>query len=176
MLGSTDVPTVAAFMQAFQQQHYNPKIFIAASGPDQGTAFVSAVGKADSDGMMVPNGWYGAYNNPLSSVMVQDYIAKYGGTASDINADVAEAYSVGEVAALAVTATGGTDNPKIIRYLHSGVTLNTVQGPVKFNALGENPLAAAFIFQWQNGNYVQVLPAAAAGSTKITNPKPAWAS
>ena len=176
VLGSTDVPTVAAFMQAFQQQHYNPKIFIAASGPDQGTAFVSAVGKADSDGMMVPNGWYGAYNNPLSSVMVQDYIAKYGGTASDINADVAEAYSVGEVAALAVTATRGTDNPKIIRYLHSGVTLNTVQGPVQFNALGENPLAAAFIFQWKNGNYVQVLPAAAAGSTKITNPKPAWAN
>ena len=62
--------------------------------------------------------------------MVQDYIAKYGGTASDINADVAEAYSVGQVAwHWAVTATRGTDNPKIIRYLHSGVTLNTVQGP-----------------------------------------------
>ena len=30
--------------------------------------------------------------------MVQDYIAKFGGTASDINADVAEAYSAGEVA------------------------------------------------------------------------------
>jgi branched-chain amino acid transport system substrate-binding protein len=167
---------VNAFMQAFQQQHYNPKIFIAASGPDQGTAFVSAVGKANSDGMMVPNGWYGAYNNPLSSVMVQDYIAKYGGTASDINADVAEAYSVGEVAALAVTATGGTDNPKIIHYLHSDVTLNTVQGPVKFNALGENHGAAAFIFQWQNGSYNQVLPVDAAGSTKITNPKPVWAN
>jgi branched-chain amino acid transport system substrate-binding protein len=175
VLGSTDVPTVDAFMQAFEQQHYNPKIFIAASGPDQGTAFVSAVGKANSDGMMVPNGWYGAYNNPLSSVMVEDYIAKYGGTASDINADVAEAYSVGEIAALAVTATGGTDNPKIIRYLHSGVTLNTVQGPVKFDALGENHGAAAFIFQWQNGNYNQVLPVDAAGSTKITDPKPAWA-
>ena len=176
VLGSTDVPTVNAFMQAFEQQHYNPKIFIAASGPDQGAAFVTAVGKANSDGMMVPNGWYGAYNNPLSSVMVQDYIAKYGGDASDINADVAEAYSVGEVAALAVTATGGTNNPKIIHYLHSGVTLNTVQGPVKFDALGENHEAAAFIFQWQNGNYNQVLPATAAGSTKITNPKPVWAN
>jgi branched-chain amino acid transport system substrate-binding protein len=176
VLGSTDVPTVDAFMQAFEQQHYNPKIFIAASGPDQGTAFVSAVGKANSDGMMVPNGWYGAYNNSLSSVMVQDYIAKYGGTASDINADVAEAYSVGEVAALAVTATGGTDNPKIIHYLHSDVTLNTVQGPVKFDALGENHGAAAFIFQWQNGSYNQVLPADATGSTKITNPKPVWAN
>jgi branched-chain amino acid transport system substrate-binding protein len=176
MLGSTDVPTVNAFMQAFEQQHYNPKIFIATSGPDQGTAFVSAVGKANSDGMMVPDGWYGGYNNALSSVMVQDYIAKYGGTASDINSDVAEAYSVGEIAALAVTATGGTDNAKIIHYLHSGVTLNTVQGPVQFDAIGENPKAAGFIFQWQNGSFNQVLPVGDPGSTKITFPKPVWAS
>jgi branched-chain amino acid transport system substrate-binding protein len=175
VLGSTDVPTVNAFMQVFEQQHYNPKIFIATSGPDQGTAFVSAVGKANSDGMMVPDGWYGAYNNALSSVMVQDYIAKYGGTASDINADVAEAYSVGQVGDLAVTATGGTDNAKIIRYLHSSVTLNTVQGPVEFDPIGENPKAAAFIFQWQNGSFNQVLPIGSAGSTKITFPKPVWA-
>jgi branched-chain amino acid transport system substrate-binding protein len=176
VLGSTDVPTVNAFMQAFEQQHYNPKIFIAASGPDQGAAFIKTVGQANANGMMVPDGWYGAYNNPLSSVMVQHYLAKYGGTASDINADVAEAYSVGEVAALAVKATGGTDNAKIITYLHSGVTLNTVQGPVQFNKLGENPRAAAFIFQWQNGNFNQVLPASAAGSTKVTDPKPGWNS
>jgi branched-chain amino acid transport system substrate-binding protein len=176
VLGSTDIPTVNAFMQAFEQQHYNPKIFIAASGPDQGAAFIKTVGKANANGMMVPNGWYGGYNNALSHIMVQQYIAKYGGTPSDINADVAEAYSVGEVAALAVTATGGTSNSKIISYLHSGVTLATVQGPVKFNALGENPLAAAFIFQWQNGKYVQVLPLGSSGAVKIINPKPHWGS
>jgi branched-chain amino acid transport system substrate-binding protein len=176
VLGSTDIPTVNAFIQAFEQQHYNPKIFIAASGPDQGAAFIKTVGKANATGMMVPNGWYGGYNNALSHIMVQQYIAKYGGSPSDINADVAEAYSVGEVAALAVKATGGTDNAKIIPYLHSGVTLATVQGPVKFNALGENPEAAAFIFQWQNGNYVQVLPLGSPGAVKIINPKPHWAS
>ncbi len=176
VLGSTDIPTVNAFIQAFEQQHYNPKIFIAASGPDQGAAFIKAVGKSNANGMMVPNGWYGGYNNALSHIMVQQYIAKYGGTPSDINADVAEAYSVGEVAALAVTATGGTNNSKIISYLHSGVTLATVQGPVKFNAIGENPLAAAFIFQWQNGKYVQVLPLGSSGAVKIINPKPHWGS
>src|ERR1017187_5846460 len=70
VLGSPDVPTVSGFMQAFEQQHYNPKIFIAASGPDQGISFLGTVGKANATGMMVPNGWFGAYNNPLSSVMV----------------------------------------------------------------------------------------------------------
>ena len=176
VLGSPDVPTVSGFMQAFEQQHYNPKVFIAASGPDQGQAFLGAVGKANATGMMVPNGWYGAYNNPLSSVMVEEYIAKYGGTASDINADVAEGYSVGEVMADAIKATGGTNNAKIIKYLHSGVTLNSVQGPVQFTALGQNPKPASFIFQWQNGNFNQVLPASAPGSVKILFPKPNWGS
>ena len=178
VLGSPDVPSVNAFVQAFQQQKYNPKVFICASGPDQGTAFLSAVGKANATGIMVPNGWYGAYSNPLRSVMVKEYIAKYGGTASDISADVAEAYSVGEVVADAVKATHGTDNKKIIRYLHSGVTLNTVQGAAHFAPLGQNTAndAAAFIFQWQNGSYNQVLPLHATGSHPIIYPKPNWGS
>jgi branched-chain amino acid transport system substrate-binding protein len=176
VLGSTDVPTVSSFMQAFEQQHYNPKIFIAAAGPDQGAAFTSAVGVANATGMMVPDAWYPGYANTASQAMVKEYVAKYGGTASDVNADVAEAYSVGQVTAEAVKATGGTDGSKIITYLHSGVTLQSVQGPVKFNSLGENVKAIAFIFQWQNGNFVQVLPASAAGSVKIINPKPNWSS
>ena len=178
VLGSTDVPTVAAFMQAFEQQHYNPKMFIAAAGPDQGAAFVSVVGKGNATGMMVPDGWYPGYVNAASQAMVKEYVAKYGGTPSDVNADVAEAYSVGQVMDQAVTATGGTDNAKIISYLHSGVTLTSVQGPVKFNTLGENGAAAAFVFQWQDSGttFNQVLPAGMAGSVAIINPKPNWAS
>jgi branched-chain amino acid transport system substrate-binding protein len=176
VLGSTDVPTVSSFMQAFEQQHYNPKIFIAAAGPDQGTAFTSTVGMGNANGMMVPDAWYPGYPNAASHAMVNEYVAKYGGTASGVNADVAEAYSVGEVTAQAVKATGGTDGSKITTYLHSGVTLQSVQGPVKFNSLGENVKAIAFIFQWQNGNFVQVLPANATGSVKILDPKPNWSS
>ena len=53
--------------------------------------------------------------------MVAEYIKKYGGTAAGVNADVAEAYAVGQVVADAVKATGGFNNAKIITYLHSGV-------------------------------------------------------
>jgi len=158
VLGSTDVPTVQTFMQVFAQQHYTPKLFIAASGPDQGAAFVSAVGQGNENGMMVPDGWYPGYDNAASQKMVKEYLALYGGTASGINSDVAEAYSVGQIMAQAVTATHSTDNAKIIAYLHSGVTLNSVQGPVRFDALGENGAAAAFVFQWQDGKFIQVLP------------------
>ncbi len=174
VLGSTDVPTVAAFVKAFQQQHYNPKIFICAAGPDQGDAFTSAVGTSNANGIMVPNAWYGGSPNPQSQKMVAEYVAKYHGTASGINADVAEAYSVGEVAAQAVRATGGTDNAKIIAYLHSGVTLSSVQGPVRFDSLGRNGAATTFVFQWRNGKYVPVLPLGTVGAATIVNPKPNW--
>ncbi len=176
VLGSTDVPTVAAFMKAFQQQHFVPKYFACAAGPDQGTAFTSVVGVGNADGMMVPNGWYPGSTNPQSQTMVAEYIAKYGGTASGVNADVAEAYSVGEVAAQAITATNGTVNAKIMSYLHSGVTMSSVQGPVKFDSLGRNGDLTAYMFQWQNGKFVQVLPIGAAGTVKLLAPKPAWTS
>ena len=176
VLGSTDVPTVSTFMQAFEQAHYQPEIFIAAAGPDQGIAFLGSVGQANATGVMVPDGWYGAYSNPLSYVMVEEYIAKYGGTASDINADVAEAYSVGQVVDQAVTHDKSLSNPKLIHYLHSGVTLQSVQGKVLFNALGQNLQPAAFVFQWQNGSFTQVLPAGVAGSATILYPKPHWNS
>jgi branched-chain amino acid transport system substrate-binding protein len=174
VLGSVDVPTVAAFTQAFVQQHYNPKVLIATSGPDQGSAYVKAVGgQANTEGVMVPNAWYGGSPNAASQTMVSEYIAQYGGTASGVNADVAEAYSVGQVAAQAVKATHSLDNAKIISYLHSGVTLTSVQGPVHFSSVGENEAATAFVFQWQKGTFVQVLPAGA-GSTAIEYPKPVW--
>jgi branched-chain amino acid transport system substrate-binding protein len=178
VLGSTDVPTVAAFMQAFEQQHFTPKLFIAAAGPDQGSAFISAVGKGNAVGMMVPNGWYPAYPNAASQALVQEYVAKYGGNASGVSSDIAEAYSVGQVMAQAVTATGGTNNAKIIAYLHSGVTLTSVQGPVKFDSLGENGESVAFVSQWQNGGnaFNQVLPVGTAGSVAIIATKPAWTS
>jgi branched-chain amino acid transport system substrate-binding protein len=175
VLGSTDVPTVSAFVHAFIQQHYNPKVFIATAGPDQGAAFVKAVGgNTNAEAIMYPNGWYPGYANPQSQKMVSEYVAKYGGSPSDVGADVAEAYSVGQIVAQAVAATHSLDNAKIISYLHSGVTLNSVQGPVKFNSLGENGAAAAFVFQWQKGNQVQVLPVGATGSKPPEFPKPNW--
>jgi branched-chain amino acid transport system substrate-binding protein len=162
-------------MQAFQQQHYNPKMFICAAGPDQGASFTSAVGKGNATGVMVPNGWYPGYSNPASQAMVQAYLAKYGGSPSDINADVAEGYAVGQVIAQAVNATHSLDNAKIIAYLHSGATLDSVQGPVKFDSLGENTAQQTVTFQWQKGSLVQTIPTNTAGSVPPLFPKPAWA-
>ena len=176
VLGSTDVPTVSAFMQAFEQSGFTPKVFIATGGPDQGSTFIKAVGAGNADGVMVPNAWYGGSANPLSKKMVAEYIKQYGGTAAGVSSDVVEAYSVGEVAAQAVKATGGFDNAKIIAYLHSGAVLQSAQGPVKFNSVGENVTPTAFTFQWQakGTKFVQVNPVKDPNSVKVLFPKPAW--
>ena len=122
---------------------------------------------------MVPDGWNGAEPNALSHVMVQDYIAKFGGTTNDINADVAEAYSAGETLAAAVKAKGTLNNTTIANYLHTH-TVQTVQGAATFNSLGENTdaLHQAFIFQWQNGQFLQVLPANSGAAAEAL--KPPW--
>jgi branched-chain amino acid transport system substrate-binding protein len=174
VLGSVDVPTVSAFVHTFIQQHYEPKAFIATAGPDQGATFVKAVGTGNENGIFVPNGWYPGFQKADSQAMVNAYIAKYGGNAAGINTDVAEAYSVGQVLAQTVAANNSLDNSKIISYLHSNVTLDSVQGPVKFNSLGENTAGKTLTFQWQSGNPVQTLPSTTPGSKPPTYPKPAW--
>jgi branched-chain amino acid transport system substrate-binding protein len=174
VLGSVDVPTVSAFTHAFIQQHFQPKAFIATAGPDQGAQFVKAVGAGNENGIFVPNGWFGGFKKADSQQMVKEYVAKYGGTASDVNADVAEAYAVGQVLAQAVQATHGFDQQKLTAYLHSGVTLDSVQGPVKFDAAGENTAQKTLTFQWQNGTLVQSLPTTTPGASQPVYPKPAW--
>ncbi len=174
VIGSVDLPSLLIFIHTWQAMHYTPKIMIAASGPDQGQAFLNTLNPSNAEAIMVPDGWYGGVQNALSHVMVEDYIAKFGGTSSDINADVAEAYSAGEALADAVKATKSVSNKKIITYLHGGVVLQTVQGPVQFAKDGENKLGAkqAFIFQWQNGQFVPVLPAGT--GARIEKLKPTW--
>jgi branched-chain amino acid transport system substrate-binding protein len=173
VLGSLDVPTVQAFTQAFVQQHYSPKVFVATAGPDQGAAYVKAVGGGNTDGVLVPNTSYLGAPNPVRNAMQTEFVGLYGGNASGINADVYEAYSVGQVLTQAVEATHSLSNTKIIQYLHSGATMTSVQGPVKFDAVGENILATPAVYQWQKGKYVFVLPTVS-GSVPIVFPKPAW--
>ncbi len=169
----TLLPDISAFIQDFRQQHYNPQALIATAGPDQGTQFLQAIGGASvAEGVFVPNGWYPDLNAPGNAQMVQEYIAKYGGTKSDISSDVPEAYSVGQVVAQAVTQNNSLDQSKLIATLHAG-TFQSVQGPVKFDNTGQNTLAQAYLFQWQSGQLIPVYPANVA-SASPEFPKANW--
>src|SRR5215469_12966617 len=167
---------VSAFIQRFKQQHYNPQALIATAGPDQGSAFLNVIGGTQAaEGVMVPNGgWFAEAATPGNAQMVQEYIARFGGTYDGISSDVAEAYSVGEVVQQAVTKIGTIDNAKLIAQLHSGATYTTVQGPVKFDSTGQNTAATAYLFQWQSGTLLPVFPANVAQGGKVEYPKPKW--
>lgn len=160
----TLLPDIQVEVPEFKKLHYNPKAIIATAGPDLGKDFVRAVGGLQyTEGFFVPNGWYPQANNFQNSDMVQAYLAKYGGTADQINADVAEAFSVGQVIEQAVEATNSTDNAKIIAKLQSGAVFNTVQGTAQFDSplsqdAGQNKQAIAYLFQWQHGQFIPVYP------------------
>ena len=55
------------------------------------------------------------------------------------------------------------------------MTLDSVQGPVKFDALGQNLAGKTLTFQWQKAALVQTLPTSTPGSKPPQYPKPAWA-
>jgi branched-chain amino acid transport system substrate-binding protein len=121
---------------------------------------------------MNPNGWFAALNNPTNVQMVKDYIAQYGGTPDQINGDVAEGYAVGQVMQQIIEKIGSLDNAKILDELHSGATYDSVQGPVKFNDVGENIAKPQYLLQWQSGKFVPIYPAVTGGTPEY--PKPDW--
>jgi branched-chain amino acid transport system substrate-binding protein len=167
----TQEPDAVAFIKAFQQQHYNPKALVATAGPDQGADFANKVGTANTEGVMVPAGWWSSAKTPNNATFVSEFIAKYGGTPGDIPSDAAEAYSVGEVVDQAAQKAHSITNAALITALHSG-TYQTVQGPMAFDSVGR-PNGASFLVQWQNGLTVPVYPPSAAVA-QPEYPKPAF--
>jgi branched-chain amino acid transport system substrate-binding protein len=148
---------------------------VATAGPDQGDAFLKAIGGAASaEGIMVPNAWYPQQTTVGNQEMVQAFLKKYGGDISSISSDVPEGYSVGEVLQQAITKVGSLDQAKIIAELHKD-TFTSVQGPVKFDNTGQNTAIQAFLFQWQGGNLVPVYPTSSDPNFKSPKyPRPNW--
>ena len=172
VLGTTSVPQVQAFVQTFIQQHYNPKIIIATSGPDQGSAFSSAIGAKNTEGFLVPEGWTATANTYQNSKFVSEYLAKYGGTANAIPSDAPEAYSVGQILQQLVQKTHSINNQTLIKALHD-TTFNTVQGPMSFTSDGSPVGSGTFLVQWQGGSTKIVWPQNIE-QAKVEYPKPAW--
>ncbi len=169
----TLLPDLQTEIKVFKQDHYNPNAIIATAGPDAGQDFITAVGGTKyTEGIFVPNGWYPQANNFGNAEMVQAYVSKYGVTADQINADVAEAYSAGQVLQQAIESNNSIDNSKLIAKLRSGAAFNTVQGTAQFNSIGENIQALAYMFQWQKGQFIPVYPLSVAAENP-EYPKPA---
>ncbi len=165
-------PEIVAFVKAFEKSSYNPQMIVATAGPG-GSAFLQAVGIRASEGIFVPNGWYPTADTFQNARLVHDYLAQYGGSEDTIDSDVAEAFSVGQVAQQAINKIHSLDNKALIQELHSD-TFNTVQGTVKFDSTGKNVIALPYLFQWQHGALLPVFPDSVAAADPEF-PKPGWA-
>jgi branched-chain amino acid transport system substrate-binding protein len=169
----TQEPDGVAFIKVFQQQHYNPKALVETTGPDQGKDFADKVGAANTEGVMVPAGWWSSAKATGNDKFTSEFVAKYGGAPGDISADAAEAYSVGQVVDQASAKANSIDNAALISALHSG-TYQTIQGPMAFDSTGK-PNGSSFLVQWQNGLTVPVYPSSAAVA-QPEFPKPNFAA
>ncbi len=159
ILGTNGQRDCVVFMNEFKQRHFNPKAIIATAGPDQGNQFTSLLGGAHyAEGIFVPNdGWFPDVQNYQNDDFVKSYSATFGGTPDNISSDTVQAYSTGQVLEQAVTKIHSIDNARLIDELHAD-TFSTLQGPVKFDHDGQNTIAVAYLFQWQNNKLLVVYP------------------
>jgi branched-chain amino acid transport system substrate-binding protein len=175
VLGTGGVPDYTAYIKVFKQQHYNPRIIIGTAGPDGGSDFVNAIGMPATEGQLVPNGgWWPTINTFQNTQFTKSYVTKYGGAPTDISSDAVQAYSVGQVLQQAVSKINSLDNARLIQELHAGTTYNTLQGPVKFDSIGQNTAATAYLFQWQKGQLIPVYPQTQQPQATLEYPKPQW--
>jgi len=161
ILGTESPQAAAAYVKAFKQQHFNPKAIIGLSGPDAGDQFTSLIGGTQvAEGIFVPNdGWWPTSPAYQNAQFVKDFVAKNGGTPDGISSDSVQAFAAGQVLQQAVEKANSIDNAKLLNALHDpNNTWNTIQGPVKFEADGQNVASIAYLFQWQNGQLIPVYP------------------
>jgi len=170
ILGS-NLPDSTSFTETFVQQHYNPLAIDYASGPDQGSQWIKAVGANNTAGTTVPLGWLPTYNTTGNKAFVQAYTKKYGGTEASMSTDAGEAYSVGQVMAQAIEAAGTLSNSAVIAELHK-MTFKTVQGDFGFNKNGL-PNGHVQLGQWVH-NSLQIIYPASEATAKGVFPKPKW--
>lgn len=173
VLLGTQLSDGVAFIQQFEQQHFSPKALVETSGPDQGSQFSKAIGTKNTQGIMVPSGWWYGAKTDGNQTFINAYLKAYGGTVGSINSDAAEAWSVGQVVQQAVEHNKSISNKQLIQALHT-MSFDTIQGPMKFNSIGE-PNGQTFLVQWQNGKAVPVYPSSYATASPLY-PKPNWVS
>jgi branched-chain amino acid transport system substrate-binding protein len=173
IIGTVGVNDCVSFIKSFKQQHFNPKAFIATAGPDEGAEFTKAVGTDSTEGVFVPNsGWFPGVGNYQNDQFTKEYIAKYHGSAEDINSATVQAYAAGQVLEEAVTQSKSLDNKALIKTLHEG-SFNSLFGTIKFNDKGQNTIGVPFLFQWQAGKLIPVYPASQAQASP-QYPKKTW--
>jgi len=160
-----------SMVNAMVQLGFSPKFLFQANGANSPVEFPSKVGAKNTEGIFSCGDWFPNSKAPGNQAFIKAYIAKYGGTAADIDSGSAEAYAVGEVVSEVAKKTGKIDNATIIKTLHSG-TWPTVEGNLSWDKYGA-PNGSTMLTEWIGGKLLPVYPAAVALHPPVI-PKPPW--
>jgi branched-chain amino acid transport system substrate-binding protein len=143
-------------VKALVKLHFRPRWLYMSNGANSPTEFPDQVGTGHVEGITSSDDWVPDAPSQANADFVRAYLAKYGGTAENIDSTSAEAYSAGMLLQDVAARTGTLDNATIIRSLHSG-TWPTLVGTLSWNASGE-PRGSDTLVQWVNGQLVGVFP------------------
>ena len=143
-------------VKALVKLRFRPKWLYMSNGANSPTEFPDQVGTSHVNGIVSSDDWIPDAPNQANADFVREYLAKYGGTAENIDPTSAEAYSAGMLVEDVAERTGKLDNATIIRALHSG-TWPTLVGDLSWNAAGE-PRGSDTLVQWISGQLVPVFP------------------
>ena len=156
----------------FVQQKFSPKFLFMPNDASDPVAFPAAVGMGNVDGIYTADDWSPLAKRPGNAAFIAAYLAKYGRTASQIDATSAEAYACGQLLSDVAAKTGSVSNSVVTSTLHSG-TFTTIEGDLSWDADGATNGKAGLLLEWIDHQLVPVYPAADAAHAPV-NFKPYW--
>jgi branched-chain amino acid transport system substrate-binding protein len=171
--GSVADQDAAGAVKGYSQVGFQPKVAYFASGPDSASTWLQLLA-TKAEATITSLDWLQESTVPGNKEFTDAYLRLFPNKDNVVPAEAAEAYAAGEVLAAAIKATGGTDNAKIISWLHAN-KVQSIEGNFGWDAAGRPQGGSFDLIQWQNGHLNIVWPSAVAtGGTKPTIPKPTW--
>jgi branched-chain amino acid transport system substrate-binding protein len=171
IVGGTQLEDSIGQIKAYGKTGYQPRIAYFTNGPTLPTAFKEALGPATED-IFSSISWFADAHEYENIQFVAKYIEMFGGSASDIPEDAANAFTVGQVLQQAVENINSIDNTALIEELHRG-SYKTIVGPLSFDETGA-PQGSYMLLQWQGDNFVIVGPGNRAETDPKLPPKRSW--
>jgi branched-chain amino acid transport system substrate-binding protein len=165
LVSGTQSDDAYAEVTALTQVRFTPKWLFMSNGANSPTEFPDKVGANHVDGIMSSTDWFPDTASVTNANFVRNYLAKYGGTAENIDPTSAECFSAGMLLQDVARKTGRLDNATIIRSLHSG-SWPTLVGNLSWNAYGE-PRGNYTLVQWIDGELTPVFPSSRAQHAPI---------
>lgn len=171
IVGGTQSEDAYSQVKSLVQLNYNPKFMFQSNGANSPLEFPDKVGRGNTAGIFSSADWFPGSQAQGSAAFTKAYVAKFGGTAQQVDDSSAEAYAVGQLIQEIAQKTGKIDNATIISSLHSG-TWPTILGDLSWSANG-SPKGAFNLVQWQGGKLLPVFPSSIAQATPLAT-KPNW--